>query len=110
MMLARLGPQRPEQTWQRGQRDGGGQGAQGLRSRRAADLRQRGHQVGRRLADAGHQAHGLFEQVHDVVSGFCARTFDAEGDVKEHVGLLEGYDDDPSIKTLVDDGYQVLTL
>lgn len=65
------------------------------------------------LADSEHKAHGLYEQVADVVAGacgFCARAFEAERDVKEqHVHLLEEFDGHPSIRTLVKDGYEVLT-
>jgi hypothetical protein len=65
------------------------------------------------LADPGHKSHGLYEQVQDVVAGacgFCSRAFGAESDVKEqHVHLLEDYEGHPSIRSLVNDGYQVLT-
>lgn len=65
------------------------------------------------LADTQHKSHGLYEQVHDAVSGacgFCARAFGAEESVKHaHVELLEEYEDHPSIRELVTSGYQVLT-
>jgi hypothetical protein len=65
------------------------------------------------LADPGHKSHGLYEQVQDVVAGacgFCSRAFEAEAGVKEqHLHLLEEYEGHPSIRTLVNDGYQVLT-
>jgi hypothetical protein len=65
------------------------------------------------LADPGHKSHALYEQVHEVVAGacgFCSRAFDAEAGVTEqHVHLLEEYEGHPSIRSLVNDGYQVLT-
>lgn len=63
------------------------------------------------LADSGHKAHGPYEQVADVVAGacgLCARAFESESDIKEQqVHLLEEYDGHPSIRRLVNDGYQV---
>lgn len=65
------------------------------------------------LADSEHKAHGLYEQVQDVVAGacgFCARAFESESDVKaQHVHLLEEYDGHPSIRKMINDGYQVVT-
>jgi hypothetical protein len=65
------------------------------------------------LTDESHKSHSLFEQVRDVVSGacgFCSRAFHAEDGVKHaHVKLLEEFDDHPSIRGLVDSGYQVIT-
>lgn len=65
------------------------------------------------LSDPEHKAHPLFERVRDVVSGacgYCSRAFDAEHGVHHaHVKLLEEYDDHPSIRGLVDAGYQVIT-
>lgn len=65
------------------------------------------------LSDPGHQAHKPFEAVRDVVAGacgFCAHAFHAEEQVQDsEIKLLDEYEGHPSIKGLVDDGYQVIT-
>lgn len=65
------------------------------------------------LSDPENQANKLFEQVRDVVSGacgFCAHAFDAEKGVEHaHVPLLDEYQGHPSVRGLVESGYQVIT-
>lgn len=65
------------------------------------------------LADPQHKAHKPYEAVRDVVAGacgFCAHAFHADDAVHEAgVELLDEYEGHPSIKRLVDDGYQVIT-
>jgi hypothetical protein len=65
------------------------------------------------LSDSKHSSHRLFAQVRDVVSGacgFCAHAFHAEDGVAHaHVKTLDDYDGHPSIRGLVDSGYQVIT-
>ena len=65
------------------------------------------------LADEGHKAHKLYQTVADQVSGACgqcARAFQVEQSVQDaEVDLLKEYHGHPSVRTLVADGYQVLT-
>ncbi len=65
------------------------------------------------LADPGHKSHKLYESVRDVVAGacgFCAGAFHAEESVKHaDVHLLHEYEGHPSIRGLVNDGFQVIT-
>lgn len=65
------------------------------------------------LADPQHEAHGLYEAVEDVIAGacgYCSRAFEAERAGREQpVQLLEDYHGHPSIRTRVNDGFQVLT-
>ncbi|MPZ00981.1 MAG: hypothetical protein GEU97_24050 [Actinophytocola sp.] len=65
------------------------------------------------LSDPGHKSHKLYHAVHDVVAGacgFCAKAFHTEDTVEDaHVHLLDEYEGHPSIRTLVNDGYQVIT-
>lgn len=60
-----------------------------------------------------HAARPLFEKVRDKVEGacaFCAGQFDAEKSAKEaEVALLDEFDGHPSLRGLVDDGYQIIT-
>ena len=65
------------------------------------------------LAKEDHRAHQLWESVHDVVAGacdYCAEAFGAKTGV-EHAGvkLLDEYKRHPSFRSLLADGYQVLT-
>lgn len=65
------------------------------------------------LDDPNHRSHALFDGVRDVVygaCGFCARAFDSEDGVHNaNVKMLEEYHDHPSIRGLVNAGYQVIT-
>ncbi|WP_055469071.1 hypothetical protein [Streptomyces ardesiacus] len=65
------------------------------------------------LSDPGHRAHGIYEQVSDVVTGACgyrAKAFDAEDSVRTaHVHLLDEYEGHPTFRQLVTDGYQAIT-
>lgn len=65
------------------------------------------------LSKPEHKAHKRYEAVREVVAGacgFCAHAFHATDQVHEaDVKLLDEYEGHPSIKTLVDDGYQVIT-
>jgi hypothetical protein len=65
------------------------------------------------LSDPQHKYHKLFGQVADRISGacgYCARAFDAERGVERaHVHLLDEYEGHPSVRSLVADGFQVLT-
>ncbi|MGH3736169.1 MAG: hypothetical protein ACRDT6_11200 [Micromonosporaceae bacterium] len=65
------------------------------------------------LTDEQHRAHKLYQAVSDRVTGacgYCARAFDAEESAKRaHVHLLNEYQGHPSVRSLVADGYQVIT-
>lgn len=65
------------------------------------------------LAREDHQAHDLWQSVHDAVHGacsFCADAFEATESVQEAgVTLLDEYKRHPSFRTLLADGYQVIT-
>lgn len=65
------------------------------------------------IADPDHDLHRLYTLVEDKISGicrFCARAFDVY-DEAEELGLpfLAEYDQHPSIRRLVVEGYQVIT-
>lgn len=65
------------------------------------------------LEKADHPAHALWESVHDAVHGacsYCADAFNAKSGVEEAgVKLLDEYKRHPSLRTLLADGYQVIT-
>jgi hypothetical protein len=65
------------------------------------------------LADPQHKSHQLWESVADTVAGacgFCAGAFGAtEGLHHAKVHLMDEYHGHPSIRSLLADGYQVLT-
>lgn len=65
------------------------------------------------LSDPEHQAHKLYDLVEDTVAGacsYCADAFDATDDVEEAgVTLLDEYKRHPSFRTLLQEGYEVLT-
>jgi hypothetical protein len=65
------------------------------------------------LSREDHKYRQLFEEVRDVVGGACSYCAEAFG-VKEAVEgagieLLDDYKGHPSVRTLVSDGYQVVT-
>lgn len=65
------------------------------------------------LSREDHKYHGLFEDVRDVVGGACSYCAGAYGvkDQVEEIGvrLLEDYEGHPSLRSLVNDGYAVVT-
>lgn len=65
------------------------------------------------LERTDHVAHGLWESVHGVVGGacsYCAEAFHAtEGVQRAGVKLLDEYKRHPSFRSLLQDGYQVIT-
>lgn len=65
------------------------------------------------LASDEHLAHRLFESVRDVIAGacrYCAGAFGVkEGVEQAGIRLLDDYEQHPSIRSYVADGYQVLT-
>jgi hypothetical protein len=65
------------------------------------------------LSDEKHKAHNLYDSVADTIAGacgYCAGAFDAKESLHHaKVHLLNEYEGHPSIRTLVSEGYQVLT-
>lgn len=65
------------------------------------------------LAGGDHQLSPLFEELGDDISGacaFCADAFGVRDDLEgTDVPLLKGNEGHPSIRSLVEDGYEVLT-
>lgn len=66
------------------------------------------------LSDPEHRNHELWEQVGDVVKGacnYCVGAFGVKQKIEEsgEVDLLDEFDGHPSIRKLIEDGYQVLT-
>lgn len=65
------------------------------------------------LANPNHKRHALFQQVLPAVAGaclFCAKAFGVHDAVQAcGVRLLDEHDGHPSVRTLLSEGYQVLT-
>lgn len=65
------------------------------------------------LSDAKHNFHGLYRAVESKITGvcaFCSKTFGAKSPVTGAGARLAGEAErHPSIKTLIDQGYQVIT-
>lgn len=64
------------------------------------------------LEDESHDYHDLYRAVRDdaAVCDYCAGAFGV-GDAVDDAGVarLDDYDGHPSVRTLVDDGYEILT-
>ena len=65
------------------------------------------------LAASDHKYHGLYEDVGGVVTGACAYCAEAYGvqlEVEDAgVALLDDFDQHPSLRSFLADGYHVLT-
>jgi hypothetical protein len=65
------------------------------------------------LADPSHRYHGAFEEVRDRVAGacsYCAERYGVKDQVEQAgIALLDEYDQHPSIRRLLADGYDVVT-
>ncbi|MCH2451259.1 MAG: hypothetical protein MK198_14090 [Gracilimonas sp.] len=65
------------------------------------------------LADEDHDAHLLYKAITGNIHGackFCSKAFGVINEVrKTGVDLLDDYDDHPSLRNFVKDGYQVVT-
>ena len=65
------------------------------------------------LEDPNHDAHEVYASVKDVVEGacrFCAKSFGVFDAIQEtDVDCLDDFEGHPSIKSMIDDGYQVVT-
>lgn len=66
-----------------------------------------------KLTDTDSDYHSLYAQVEDLVQGACEYCADAFGVAdkieRTAVGLLDEFDGHPSLRKLMDNGYQVLT-
>lgn len=67
-----------------------------------------------KLSDEGHLLHKSFKKVKPHILGacaFCSKAFKAEEGVrKAGIPFLEDYNGHPSVRGLVQDGYQIITL
>jgi hypothetical protein len=65
------------------------------------------------LLDENHDAHPLFRAVQPHIDGacrFCAKAFGVFREVKEsEINLLDDYDQHPSLRNLITEGYQIVT-
>lgn len=65
------------------------------------------------ISDPQHKAHRLYAAVADQVSGacsYCANAFHVREKLEQaNVALLSEYDNHPSLRNLLAEGYQVLT-
>ena len=66
-----------------------------------------------KLEDEDHDAHPLYSAVKPAIEGackYCSKAFGVINEVrKTDVNLLDDYDDHPSLRTYINDGYQVVT-
>lgn len=65
------------------------------------------------LEDENHDAHPLYNAVKDSIYGacrFCAKAFGVINEVKKtDIELLDEYDQHPSLRNFIVDGYQIVT-
>lgn len=65
------------------------------------------------LEDPEHDAHEVYASVKDVIEGacrFCAKSFGVFQQIEQtDVPFLSDFEGHPSIKSLVDEGYEVIT-
>lgn len=65
------------------------------------------------LEDETHDAHPLYEAVKDSIYGacrFCSKAFGVINEIKKtDIELLDEYDQHPSVRNFIVDGYQVVT-
>lgn len=65
------------------------------------------------FAKSDHRSHRLYEKVKGKIAGacsFCAAAFGAKAAIEaEGIPLLEEYDRHPSLRRLVNTGYEVIT-
>lgn len=65
------------------------------------------------LEDEEHKAHPLYQAVKPAIAGacrFCAKAFGAFKEIKgTDISLLDEYDQHPSLRNYIIDGYQVVT-
>lgn len=64
------------------------------------------------LEDPDHPSHALYTRLQDdiEVCEYCAGAFDAEADIESaDVPLVSEYDGHPSVRSLVAEGYEVVS-
>lgn len=65
------------------------------------------------LGDEEHDVHPLYDAVGDSIYGackFCSKAFGVFKEVKSsEVKLLDEYDQHPSLRNFIEDGYQIVT-
>ena len=65
------------------------------------------------LEDEGHDAHPLYKAAKPAVDGackFCSKAFGVINEVrKTDIPLLDDYDDHPSLRNYLTEGYQIVT-
>ena len=65
------------------------------------------------LVDPGHRYHDAFEEVRDRIAGACSYCAGRYGVTEQleaaGIALLDEYEQHPSIRRLLADGYQVVT-
>jgi hypothetical protein len=65
------------------------------------------------LSDPEHRRHALFADVQDKIAGacsYCSTAFGAKEGIQQcGIRLLDDFDGHPSIRSLIADGYHVLT-
>lgn len=65
------------------------------------------------LEDEEHDVHPLYKAVEDTIDGackFCSKAFGVIKEVnKSDIDLLDDYDDHPSLRKYISEGYQVIT-
>lgn len=65
------------------------------------------------LEDPEHDAHEIYKSVEDRIEGacrFCAKSFGVFQEIQEtDIEFLDDFEGHPSIKSLVDEGYEVIT-
>ena len=65
------------------------------------------------LSDPGHRYHELLESVRDRISGacdYCAKAYGVRDEVQASgVELVDEFDQHPSLRTYLADGFQVVT-
>lgn len=66
-----------------------------------------------KFADPDHDANSLFESLREQIAGackYCAGAFEVADQLEEKdVTLIDEYKGHPSVKSLVDDGYEIIT-
>jgi hypothetical protein len=65
------------------------------------------------LNDPSHRYHGVFEEIRDRIAGacsYCAGRYGVTEQVEQAgIALLDEYEQHPSIRRLLAEGYQVVT-
>lgn len=65
------------------------------------------------LSDEGHKYHDLYQKTRGVIAGacsYCAGAYGVKEDIEgTEVDLLDEFDGHPSIRTLISNGYQIIT-